>query len=114
MDKMIAYCGLVCSECPAYLATQKNDADALQKVAEQWSKQFNTSLKAEDCYCDGCLATTDRLFGYCHKCKIRACGAEKKVRNCAHCSDYACEELEKFFGFAPEAKASLEKIRKVL
>jgi len=114
MEKMIAYCGLVCTECPAYLATQKDDTDALQKVAKQWSKQFDVSLRAEDCYCDGCQATTDRLFGYCRECKIRACGINKGVRNCAHCSDYACQELETFFGLAPEAKAGLEKIRRVL
>ena len=114
MEKMIAYCGLVCTECPAYLATQKDDTDALQKVAKQWSKQFNASFTPEDCLCDGCLATTDRHSSYCHECKIRACGINKSVRNCAHCSDYACQELETFFGVAPEAKVTLEKIRKVL
>jgi hypothetical protein len=25
MDKMIAYCGLVCTDCDAYIATQAND-----------------------------------------------------------------------------------------
>ncbi|MCK4356498.1 DUF3795 domain-containing protein [Candidatus Bipolaricaulota bacterium] len=25
MEKMIAYCGLICTNCPAYIATQKND-----------------------------------------------------------------------------------------
>jgi len=25
MDKIIAYCGLVCSDCPAYIATQAGD-----------------------------------------------------------------------------------------
>ena len=114
MEKMIAYCGLVCTECPAYLATQKDDADALEKVARQWSKQFDVSLQAEDCYCDGCQATTDRLFGYCHKCKIRACGLKTEVTNCAHCGEYACEELEGFFKMAPEAKTTLEKVRRVL
>jgi hypothetical protein len=114
MEKMIAYCGLVCTECPAFIATQKDDQEALKQVADQWSKDFNTTLAAQDCICDGCLSSTDRHCSYCRECKIRACGAEKKVRNCAHCSDYACQELEKFFGFAPEAKASLEKIRKVL
>ena len=114
MDRMIAYCGLVCTECPAYLATQKDDMNALQKVAEQWSKQFDASLRAKDCYCDGCQATTDRLFGYCRRCKIRACGVGKKVTNCAHCGQYTCEELEGFFMMAPDAKTTLEKIRRVL
>ena len=29
MDKMIAYCGLVCTDCEAYIATQANDLAAL-------------------------------------------------------------------------------------
>jgi len=114
MEKMIAYCGLACTECPAFIATQKDDQEALKQVADHWSKQFDKSFAAEDCICDGCIASTDRHSSYCHECKIRACGINKSVRNCAHCSDYACQELETFFGFAPEAKASLEKIRRVL
>jgi len=114
MDKMIAYCGLVCTECPAYIATQNNDPEELEKIAVQWSKEYNAPFTTEDCLCDGCLASTDRHCSYYSKCPIRACGSEKEVRNCGHCKDYPCQELEKFFGFAPQAKASLETIRRVL
>jgi hypothetical protein len=114
MEKMIAYCGLVCTDCPAYIATQENDQEALQKVAEQWSKEFNATLTAEDVLCDGCLTAEGQHIGHWSECKVRACAAEKKVRNCAHCSDYVCEELENFFSFAPEAKSILEGIRKNL
>jgi hypothetical protein len=41
MDKMIAYCGLVCTDCPAYVATQANDRDALERVAAQWREEYN-------------------------------------------------------------------------
>ena len=114
MEKMIAYCGLVCTACPAYIATQNDDMEALQKVAEQWSKEFNASLTAEGCLCDGCLATTGRQIGHCSECQIRACGIEKGVRNCAHCADYGCEKLEEFFGFAPDARTTLEEVRRIL
>jgi hypothetical protein len=56
MKEMVAYCGLVCTECPTYQATQKNDNNARAKIAEAWSKQFKVNLKAEDINCDGCLA----------------------------------------------------------
>jgi hypothetical protein len=114
MEKMVAYCGLVCTNCLAYIATQKNDMEALKRVADQWSKEFNASLTAENCLCDGCLATTGRQIGHCGECEIRSCAVEKRVRNCAHCSDYACEKLEGFLGAAPEAKETLEEIRRVL
>ena len=38
MEKIIAYCGLICSECPAYIATQKDSDEERKKVAEKWSK----------------------------------------------------------------------------
>ncbi|RLC75669.1 MAG: hypothetical protein DRI61_14525 [Chloroflexi bacterium] len=114
MKRIIAFCGLVCTECPAFIATQKDDREALEQVAAQWGQQFNESIAPEDCICDGCLAFEGRLGSYCHVCKIRACGIEKKVQNCAYCDDYPCQELDKFFTFAPEAKATLEEIRQGL
>ena len=36
--KMIAYCGLGCTECPTYLATQANDAAAAQQNGTESSK----------------------------------------------------------------------------
>ncbi|MCK4527151.1 DUF3795 domain-containing protein [candidate division WOR-3 bacterium] len=112
MDEMIAFCGLTCSKCPALLATQKDDNNERKKVAEFWSKEFNQEIKVEDINCDGCLVENGRLFNYCKICKIRKCGLEKGVENCAYCNDYACEELNKFFDMAPEAKQNLEEIRK--
>ena len=110
MEKMIAFCGIICTECPAFLATQKDDNER-KKVAEMWSKQFKSEIKPEDINCDGCLTEDGRLFGFCRVCKIRECGMKKGVKNCAYCSDYPCEELNKFFNMSPDAKATLEKIR---
>ena len=33
MPKMIAYCGLVCSNCPTFLATKNDDDAAREKTA---------------------------------------------------------------------------------
>ena len=115
MDKMIAFCGLTCTECPAFIATQKDDDEERKKVAELWSKEFNSDIKPEDINCDGCLTEeSDRLFSHCKVCEIRKCGREKEIENCAYCDDYACEKLTKFFDMAPEAKTSLAEIRKNL
>jgi len=114
MERMIAFCGIVCTECPAYIATQNDDREALERVAAQWSQQFNQPIAPEDCICDGCLAFEGRLSSYCHECKIRACAIERKVQNCAYCEDYPCQELESFFASTPEAKATLEGIRQGL
>ena len=111
MEKMIAHCGIVCSECPTLQATQNDDDEARKKVVEMWSKQFKFDLKLEDINCDGCLTDSDRLFGYCKTCEIRKCCQDKSLENCAHCGDYACDKLNMVFKMAPYAQKSLDKIR---
>jgi len=111
MEKMIAYCGIICSECPTLLATQKDDDEARKQVVEMWSKQFKFDLKTEDINCDGCLTDSARIFGYCKACEIRNCCRDRDLENCAYCGDYACEKLNMVFNMAPYAKKSLEKIR---
>jgi hypothetical protein len=111
VEKVIAYCGLVCSDCGAYLATKNNDNNLRIKQAEEWSKQFGAPFKPEDINCNGCTTKGKMSFNYCNVCEIRKCGQEKQVKNCAYCPDYSCEKLDKFFTMAPMAKASLEAIR---
>jgi len=114
MDKIIAYCGLVCSDCSAYVATQANDQEALERVAAQWREEYNApNITVESVICDGCL-DGGRMCSHCAECEIRPCGVARGVANCAHCSDYACEKLEKFFGFVPGARDVLDEIRQSL
>ena len=56
MDKLIAYCGLDCAKCPAYVATQSGDPAELERVAAEWREAFNMpDLTVESLICDGCL-----------------------------------------------------------
>jgi hypothetical protein len=111
--KMIAYCGLDCAGCKAYIATQSGDAKALAKVAEEWSKAFGATLTAESIMCDGCKGN-GRKIAHCAECEVRACAREMGVPNCAHCGEYACETLTAFLAHAGEAKTTLETIRRTL
>ena len=112
MAKMIAFCGLSCTDCPTLPATQKNDDKERKRIAELWSKQYGGDFKPADINCDGCVSKSGRFFKYCNICEIRKCGLTRHVKNCAYCSDYICEKLGKFFDRAPVAKANLEEIRK--
>lgn len=112
MKEMIACCGLVCTDCPAYIATQQNDDELRKKTAESWSKMLGHDVRPESVNCDGCLSQTGRLIGYCFECKIRACCLDKKLPNCASCPDYGCEKLISFINQVPEAKAKLEELRR--
>jgi len=112
MEKIIAACGIVCSECPAYIATLNDDEEMRKKTAEDWSKMYSAALKPEDIFCDGCLTKTERIFSHCKVCPIRKCCREKNISNCAYCNEYHCDKITEFFGFVPDAKKVLDAIRK--
>lgn len=114
MKRQIAYYGLICSDCGAFIATQKNDNKLRKQVAEEWTKKYNHDFKLEDINCVGYIVTTGKHIGHWGMCEVHKCGAEKGVVNCAYCADYACDKLEGYFKMAPAMKANLEEIRKGL
>jgi len=114
MEKIIAYCGLNCSECHAFIATQKNDYEEKARVAKEWSEMYKTEFKPEDIGCDGCLTATGKQIPYCSTCWVRKCASEKNLANCAYCVDYPCTKLDEFLNMAPEARTNLEEIKKGL
>ncbi len=112
MSRMVAYCGLVCSECEAYRATQADDQEWLERVAAQWREEYHApGIAAENIACDGCTTVEGRHCGHWSECEIVACGVSRGVANCAHCPDYACEKVAGLLEMVPAAKATLEEIR---
>ena len=54
MKELIAFCGLDCERCEAFIAT-KNDDDALRKkVAKEWSELNGVDITPEMINCQGC------------------------------------------------------------
>ena len=112
MEKMIAYCGIVCTECDAYKATQAGDPTALEKVAASWREQFDPSITAASIKCDGCLATTETLCSYCAVCPMRVCAIQRGEKNCAYCVEFdGCDKLEVFFSHSPNMRDVLNEMR---
>ncbi|MFX1606864.1 MAG: DUF3795 domain-containing protein [Promethearchaeota archaeon] len=89
-SRIVAPCGIVCSDCPAYLATQSNDHEKLQEIAEKWSSE-DEQYEAKDILCDGCFS--DRVHAFCAKCEARECAMQKGYRVCSICSIYPCDRL---------------------
>ena len=112
MKKLIAYCGIDCSECPAYLATQSGDKKEIRRVAKEWSTD-SMSFTPEEIRCNGCNQE-GQVFSWCDQCPIRICCRDKSYENCAHCDDYVCDNLKMTFEKTPEAKERLDEIRKTL
>ncbi len=111
MEQMIAFCGLDCLQCPAYIATQADDDEKRRETALMWSKVFKIDISIDKINCDGCNADDGRLFHHCAVCEIRACAREKGLANCAHCDDFSCSRLDFIFNAVPTARQALEKIR---
>ena len=107
---MMSCCGLLCNQCPAYLATVNNDNVLREKTAAQWSKLYNSDISATDINCLGCKAE-EVVFSYFKICEIRACNIKGKLNNCAECSDFSCEKLEKVLLHVPEARQRLVTAR---
>ncbi|MBA3045491.1 MAG: DUF3795 domain-containing protein [Candidatus Thermoplasmatota archaeon] len=108
MDKIIGFCGLVCTECPTYLATV-NDDEALRKAtAAKWSEMYKSDIKPENIKCNGCT-TPGIKFHHCTECEMRICGIAKGVKNCGRCGDYPCAKIEAFLKYVPDAKAVLDE-----
>ena len=112
-DKLMAFCGILCSECPAFKATLAGDEEALAKTAEEWSSDEYT-LTADDLLCDGCIYEDKRTAKFCLECTVRQCALERGVENCAHCDDFPCDKLEKPWEMCVDAKTTLEEIRQML
>ena len=88
---ILAPCGIDCSECPAYLATQNNDKAKLEEVQLLWTA--NPDVTIEDLLCDGCHS--ERVSIDCRMCWIKNCVKDKGVETCAECHRYPCDGLEK-------------------
>lgn len=80
-------------------------------MAAAWSKEFKSTIKAEEINCDGCMMEGGRLFSHCSVCEIRKCGQSKGLENCGHCREYPCSHVRFVISAVPEAKALLDQIK---
>jgi len=86
MENKIAYCGLDCEKCDAYIATKTNDDSLREKTATLWSKSNNVTITKDMINCTGCR--TDGIkTQFCDRfCEIRKCARGKNFETCGECS----------------------------
>ena len=111
-NDMLAYCGIDCGKCGAYIATQKDDDNLRAETAKKWSEEFKIEVKPQNINCDGCPSNSKRIFSYCSMCDIRKCARDKKLKTCASCPEYSCDKLDKLLIQNAEARKALEGLRK--
>ena len=88
MKNHIAYCGLDCETCDAYLATIHDDRKLREKTAKLWSELNGIAILPEQINCEGCRCDGVKTV-YCDSlCPIRQCASKKEVTTCGDCPDF--------------------------
>ena len=105
--KLIAYCGLDCAECPAYIATISNDQTLREKAAAEFAENFGFVYTPEMINCVGCTVG-GALLPHCSDCEIRKCASKKSVIHCGVCAEFkTCKLINDFIAKAPEVVDNL-------
>ena len=85
MKQMIAYCGLDCEKCDAYIATKTNDDALRAKTAKLWSELNGVTILPEQINCEGCRVDGVKTV-YCDSlCPIRQCALKNAFSTCGDC-----------------------------
>ena len=110
MNKMIAFCGLDCEKCDAYIATKNNDQALREETAKLWSELNNAPILPEHINCDGCRLN-GRKTVYCDcLCQIRQCALKKGIVTCGDCPEMeTCPIPKAVTANSPEALRNLKK-----
>lgn len=110
MKQMIAYCGLDCEKCDAYIATKNNDNVLREKTAKLWGELNQAPITPEMINCQGCRVDGVKT-PFCDKmCKIRQCALKKNFETCADCANMnSCEELGFVLNNSDVARDNLKK-----
>lgn len=106
-DSLLAYCGVDCSKCDCFTATQKNDIPTLEIIAKHLGIKLNQKVLIDNILCDGCNANGRICFICGNDCKIRQCAQDNNHQTCATCKDFACDDLKNIFIKKPKAEKTL-------
>ncbi len=110
MRERIAYCGLDCEKCDAYLATIHDDQALREKTAKLWAELNNAPILPEHINCRGCRAEGIKTV-FCEQlCRIRPCALKKGVTTCGGCPDLEeCQILGAITSDHPDALKNLRR-----
>jgi hypothetical protein len=90
---MMSACGVLCSECPAYLGVAKG-IEHQSRAVEAWHRIYGRDEAVEDISCSGCLGSDEEVFYTSRNCIARCCCRSKGFNSCAECPDGSCVNLE--------------------
>ena len=110
MRDMIAYCGLDCETCDAYLATIHDDQALREKTAKLWARLNHAPILPEHINCEGCRADGVKTV-YCESlCVIRQCALKKGMTTCGDCPGIeTCQDMGEIISNHADALKNLKE-----
>ena len=108
MQNNIAYCGLDCEQCDAYIATLHDDQALREKTAKLWAELNHAPILPEHINCQGCRADGAKTV-FCEQlCAVRRCARQRGVVTCGDCPEMeSCPTVGAIFTNNPQAKENL-------
>lgn len=108
MQNNIAYCGLDCEQCDAYIATLHDDQALREKTAKLWAALNHAPILPEHINCQGCRADGVKTV-FCEQlCAVRRCARQRGAAACGDCPEMeTCPTVGAIFANAPQAKKNL-------
>ena len=111
MKDSLAYCGLDCQKCDAWIATMNDDDQLRNEVAAAWSRLNNVLILPEMIYCDGCKEVGRKTI-YCESiCQVRQCAIDQGYHTCAEC--FQLEHCQKILPILSSSKAATENFKQL-
>ncbi len=109
MKNRIAFCGLDCETCDAYLATIHDDQALREKTAKLWAELNHAPILPEHINCEGCRVDGIKTV-YCDSpCAIRQCALKKGVATCGDCPELeTCQTVGAILSNDPAALKHLK------
>ena len=110
MSELIAFCGLDCAKCDAYIATRDNDKTLRERTARLWSELNNATILPEHINCQGCRMDGVKTVFCESMCQIRRCAMKKRLANCGYCPEMnTCPTIMNIHKHNPDALNNLKK-----
>lgn len=110
MNRQIAFCGLDCTKCDAYIATKNDDQSLRERTAKLWAELNHAPILPEHINCEGCRMDGGKTLFCSSLCEIRKCAVAKRMGTCGDCPERdACLKVKAIWQNNPQAKENLLK-----
>lgn len=107
----ISCCGIMCSECPVYIATQRDDDTMRKYLAHEYS-MGGMVFYPKDIVCHGCHTVSADHNKFGKGCGIRKCCKEKHIKFCAECREFPCGKTDEYIPADSEQMCRLTEMHR--